>query len=49
MIYGNVRGLRIMNLAGILPAVEKGPDPALLSQLTTFAGYLVEFPDEKAG
>jgi hypothetical protein len=40
--------LRVMNLAGILLAVEKGLDPILLSQLTTFADELVEFPEEKA-
>jgi hypothetical protein len=48
-IHFVISKLRIMNIAGILLAVEKGLDPVLLSQLTTFADDLVEFPEEKAG
>jgi hypothetical protein len=46
-IHFIISKLRIMNIAGILLAVEKGLDPILLSQLTTFADETVEFPDEK--
>jgi hypothetical protein len=46
-IHFVISKLRIMNIAGILLAVEKGLDPVLLSQLTTFADDLVEFPEEK--
>lgn len=48
-IHFLISKLRIMNLAGILLAVEKGLDPVLLSQLSTFADNLVEFPEEKTG
>jgi len=48
-IHFIISKFRIMNIAGILLAVEKGLDPVLLSQLTTFADDLVEFPGEKAG
>jgi hypothetical protein len=48
-IHFVISKLRIMNIAGILLAVEKGLDPVLLSQLTTFADELVEFPDGKIG
>jgi hypothetical protein len=48
-IHFVISKLRIMNIAGILLAVEKGLDPILLSQLTTFADDLVEFPEEKTG
>ncbi len=48
-IHFVISKLRIMNIAGILLAVEKGLDPVLLSQLTTFADDLVEFPEEKTG
>jgi hypothetical protein len=48
-IHFLISRLRIMNIAGILLAVEKGLDPVLLSQLTTFADDLIEFPEEKAG
>ena len=48
-IHFVISKLRIMNIAGILLAVEKGLDPVLLTQLTTFADDLVEFPEEKAG
>lgn len=48
-IHFIISKLRIMNIAGILLAVEKGLDPVLLSQLTTFADDLVEFPEEKGG
>jgi hypothetical protein len=48
-IHFVISKLRIMNIAGILLAVEKGLDPELLSQLTTFADDLVEFSEEKAG
>ena len=48
-IHFLISKLRIMNIAGILLAVEKGLDPVLLSQLTTFADELVEFTEEKAG
>jgi len=47
-IHFVISKLRILNIAGILLAVEKGLDPVLLSQLTTFADDLVEFPEEKA-
>ena len=47
-IHFIISKLRIMNIAGILLAVEKGLDPILLSQLSTFADETVEFPDEKA-
>jgi hypothetical protein len=36
--------LRILNIAGLFLAVEKGLDPILVSQLTTFADELIEFP-----
>lgn len=42
-IHFVISKLRIMNIAGILIAVEKGLDPVLLSQLTTFSDDLVEF------
>ncbi len=48
-IHFVISKLRIMNIAGILLAVEKGLDPVLLSQLTTFADDLVEFPDRGHG
>ncbi|MDP3396360.1 MAG: hypothetical protein Q8S57_06830 [Methanoregula sp.] len=48
-IHFIISKLRIMNIAGILLAVEKGLDPVLLSQLTTFADDLIEFPEEKVG
>ena len=48
-IHFVISRLRIMNIAGILLAVEKGLDPVLLSQLTTFADDLIEFPEEKTG
>jgi len=48
-IHFMISKLRIMNIAGILLAVEKGLDPVLLSQLSTFADELVEFPEPKAG
>ncbi len=44
-IHFVISKLRIMNIAGVLLAVEKGLDPVLLSQLTTFADDLVEFPE----
>lgn len=47
-IHFIISKLRIMNIAGILLAVEKGLDPVLLSQLTTFTDDLVEFPEETA-
>jgi hypothetical protein len=47
-IHFVISKLRIMNIAGILLAVEKGLDPVLLTQLTTFADDLVEFPEEAA-
>jgi hypothetical protein len=48
-IHFVISRLRIMNIAGILLAVEKGLDPVLLTQLTTFSDDLIEFPEEKAG
>jgi hypothetical protein len=48
-IHFIISKLRIMNIAGILLAVEKGLDPVLLSQLMTFADDLIEFPEETAG
>jgi hypothetical protein len=48
-IHFVISKLRIMNITGILLAVEKGLDPVLLSQLTTFADDLIEFPEEKTG
>ena len=47
-IHFVISKLRIMNIAGILLAVEKGLDPVLLTQLTTFADDLVGFPEEAA-
>jgi hypothetical protein len=47
-IHFIISKLRIKNIAGILFAIEKGLDPILLSQLTTFADETLEFPDEKA-
>ena len=44
-IHFIISKLRILNIAGILLAVEKGLDPVLLTQLTTFADDLVEFPE----
>ncbi len=44
-IHFIISKLRILNIAGILLAVEKGLDPVLLSQLTTFADDLVEFSE----
>jgi hypothetical protein len=44
-IHFIISKLRILNIAGILLAVEKGLDPVLLSQLTTFADDMVEFPE----
>jgi hypothetical protein len=46
-IHFVISKLRIMNIAGILLAVEKGLDPVLLTQLTTFADELIEFSEEK--
>lgn len=46
-IHFVISKLRIMNIAGILLAVEKGLDPVLLTQLTTFADEQIEFPEEK--
>lgn len=37
--------LRILNISGIFLAVEKGLDPVLVSQLTTFADVTIEFPE----
>jgi len=48
-IHFIISKLRILSIAGILLAVEKGLDPVLLTQLSTFADDLVEFPEEKAG
>jgi|APCry1669189101_1035198.scaffolds.fasta_scaffold37652_2 hypothetical protein len=48
-IHYIISKLRIMNIAGILLAVEKGLDPVLLTQLTTFADDLAEFPEENQG
>ena len=48
-IHFIISKLRILNIAGILLAVEKGLDPVLLSQLSTFADDLVEFPEGKTG
>ncbi len=48
-IHFIISKLRIMNIAGVLLAIEKGLDPVLLTQLTAFADDLVEFPEEKAG
>jgi hypothetical protein len=45
-IHFVISKLRIMNIAGILLAVEKGLDPVLLTQLTTFSDELVEFPEK---
>lgn len=42
-IHFIISKLRILNIAGILLAVENGLDPVLLTQLTTFADNLVEF------
>lgn len=39
--------LRIMSISGIFLAVERGLDSVLLSQFTSFADELIEFPDEK--
>lgn len=47
-IHFIISKLRIMNIAGILLAIEKGLDPILLSQLTAFADETVEFSEEKA-
>jgi len=44
-IHFIISKLRILSIAGILLAVEKGLDPVLLSQLSTFADDLVEFPE----
>jgi hypothetical protein len=46
-IHFVISKLRIMNIAGILLAVEKGLDPVLLTQLTTFADELIEFSEDK--
>jgi hypothetical protein len=46
-IHFLISKLRIMNIAGILLAVEKGLDPVLLTQLTTFADEVVDFTKEK--
>ena len=48
-IHFLISKLRIMNIAGILLAVEKGLDPVLISQLTTFSDEVVEFDDTKVG
>jgi len=47
-IHFVISKLRIMNITGILLAVEKGLDPVLLTQISTFADELVEFSDETA-
>jgi hypothetical protein len=39
--------LRLMDISGIFPAVEKGLGPQILSQLTTFVDVIIEFPEEK--
>jgi archaellum biogenesis ATPase FlaH len=46
-IHYIISKLRIMSIAGVLLAVEKGLDPVLLSQITTFADELIEFPEKK--
>jgi hypothetical protein len=46
-IHFIISKLRLMNIAGILLAVEKGLDPVLLTQLTTFSDDLVDFSEEK--
>ncbi|MBN2733756.1 MAG: hypothetical protein JXQ82_02720 [Methanomicrobiaceae archaeon] len=48
-IHFIISKLRIMNIAGILLAIENGIDPVLFTQLTTFADDIVEFPEEDAG
>jgi hypothetical protein len=48
-IHFVISKIRIMNIAGILFAVEKGPDPVLLTHITTFADDLVGFPEVKTG
>lgn len=47
-IHFIISKLRILSIAGILLAVEKGLDPVLLSQLSTFADEMVEFPETSA-
>jgi len=37
--------LRLMDVAGIFMAVEKGLDPLLMTQLTTFADSTIEMLD----
>ncbi len=37
--------LRLMDISGIFLAVEKGFDPQLLSQLTTFVDQIIDEPD----
>ncbi len=48
-IHFLISKLRILNIAGILLAVEKGLDPVLLSQLTTFSDDVVDFNETEAG
>ena len=48
-IHFVISKIRILDIAGILLAVEKGLDPVLLSQLTMFADDLVEFQEVPAG
>jgi hypothetical protein len=40
-----VSKLRILNISGIFLAVEKGLDPVLISQLTSFADEVVDISE----
>ena len=48
-IHFIISKLRIMNIAGILLAIENGIDPVLMTQLTSFADDMIEFPEENVG
>lgn len=45
-IHFVISKLRVMNITGVLFAVEKGLDPMLLSQIMMFADDMFEFPEE---
>lgn len=46
-IHFLISKLRVMNIAGILLAVEKGLDPMLMDQIMLFADEMFEFPGDE--
>lgn len=45
-IHFIISKLRVMNIAGVLLAVEQGLDPMLLSQIMMFADEMIDFSEE---